>query len=149
MGSELINAFQSHGSKAELPDGALEPQSKENVVSSRDNELFYLFNRYVAGEGSAEQLKAEIDARELAAYRFRAVITSVVGTHDNAAFVEEVLSAPMPLNDFACHKAAHAGFEAACGKFSDYSLKFVRGLTNLCEMGFEAEQIVAAAQSIC
>merc|ERR1711964_730257 len=135
--------FQAHKtSGASLPAAALEPQSKANVVDSRDNGLYYLFNRYMSGvDGAADELKAEIDVRELADYQFRAIVTQVTADDADKVSVDAIMNEKLPLTAFDCHRAAHSAFEEACGKFTDYSLKYVRSLSNLCEVGYEAEEV--------
>ena len=51
--------------------------------------------------------------------------------------------------NFACLRAAVENTEESCGRFTDYSLKWVYVLANLCEEGVDAGLIGAAAQKVC
>jgi len=42
-----------------------------------------------------------------------------------------------------------AEYEAQCGRFSDYSLKFAKVLNNMCHAGVSAADIRAALPSMC
>ena len=51
-----------------------------------------------------------------------------------------------------CHKDVNAAYDKYCGGFSDYALKHVRLVVNLCESvgeGNSYEHIVSAVQSVC
>ena len=52
-------------------------------------------------------------------------------------------------HDAACLRAAVTGVEAHCGRYSDYGLKHVRTLNNLCNAGFSGAQIEEAAEAAC
>lgn len=42
-----------------------------------------------------------------------------------------------------------AAYERACGKFSDYSLKWAYVFANLCQHGVTADAVLAAATKVC
>ncbi|KAG5182842.1 vacuolar processing enzyme [Tribonema minus] len=66
------------------------------------------------------------------------------------AALAAVAAAPLPpLAELACHKRAHRGVTAACGPYSDYSLKHARVVAVLCESGYSADAIIAAADAAC
>lgn len=45
--------------------------------------------------------------------------------------------------NFECLKSVVDGYEARCGKFSDYGLKFVRNFANACELYSSSELILS------
>lgn len=51
--------------------------------------------------------------------------------------------------DTVCLKGAVEGVEAACGRFSDYSLKYVRNLAEMCKSGRSVNEISSAASRVC
>ena len=50
--------------------------------------------------------------------------------------------------DFDCLKASVNAFENKCGRMSDYALKYVKVLANLCEEKFSAERVASEFLSI-
>jgi legumain len=152
MGSENIKDYQ--GLKQEgrglrkpshpLPKGAYEEHSRDSVVDSRDNQLHYLMHQYLKTGCPmvAEELKAEIDAREEADARFESIAAAVAGSEF------EMMAVPS-LSEFECHREAHEAVFAQCGGYTDYSLKYARSIVNLCEAGHSSETIVAAISAAC
>jgi len=95
----------------------------DSSVDSRDIGLvtkFYAYLRADAGE-RAEQAKAlvsEVQHREDSHVIFQKLVAAVTGDTSGA-----LLSASMPVEQHTCHMEATAGVQAACGRFTDYSLK--------------------------
>jgi legumain len=120
------------------------------MFDSRDNELFRLFHAY-ARSGDAEygdKLIAEVKDREQHDARFEAIASKVVGAHN----LEMTMGARADPMYTQCHKDVNAAYDKYCGGFSDYALKHVRLVVNLCESvgeGNSYEHIVSAVQSVC
>ena len=53
----------------------------------------------------------------------------------------------VPDND--CLRTLVEGVEARCGRFTDYGLRWVRGLVNTCVAGYEEAAVLDAAQKAC
>lgn len=58
-------------------------------------------------------------------------------------------SSAHPPTDFVCLKRAVSALEAKCGRLSDYALKYVRLLVNLCEQRVDAQSIADAVLQLC
>ena len=61
----------------------------------------------------------------------------------------KLLTAHMDLTDHNCQSEAIEGVMHACGRFTDYSLKYSKAIVNLCETGHSPEAIAAAARAVC
>jgi len=120
-------------------------------ADSRDIKLKALWKQR---ENTPEEKKEQIDYEISYELAHRALVDSftdsivqnVVGIGYKKDRLKRVRHAP---RDFNCLKGAVAGVEQSCGRFDDYSLKYVYLLANMCEEGYTAEQISAAAKSVC
>eukprot|EP01065_Artemidia_motanka_P023085 TRINITY_DN274_c0_g1_i2.p2 TRINITY_DN274_c0_g1~~TRINITY_DN274_c0_g1_i2.p2 ORF type:complete len:450 (+),score=187.27 TRINITY_DN274_c0_g1_i2:70-1350(+) len=145
-------------SMAQLPAGDFEGVESRNVsvqtgptdigaVDSRDAALSMLFSRYLRAAGAARDaaaanLVAEIDARQAADKLFADIAAKVAPAAD--------LTAPLALVHRQCHKAADAAVAQHCGGYSDYSLKHVRTMINVCEaVGGDSQRVVSAIEAVC
>lgn len=95
---------------------------KGTTWNSRDVKYLWLANM---AEKSGDidivnQLNAEIQHRESEAELFKSVFGEVEG----------LVAQP---HDFECLRTLVEYREASCGKFSDYSLQFVRHFVHVCE----------------
>ena len=93
----------------------------------------------------------EIQDRENHDARWAKIATSVAGPAEGARLAD-----PATYSDpkyTACHKAVNTAYDTHCGGFSDYALKHVRTVVNLCEQhvgaGGSYEHIVAAVKDAC
>jgi len=144
---------QDSNSAMEKMDRASPPTVTSGDVGlfdSRDNELFRLFYAY-ARSGDArygDKLIAEVKDRETHDARFKAIAAKVAGVED----AEAVLGARADPMYTQCHKDVNAAYDKYCGGFSDYALKHVRVVVNLCEAvgdGNAYKHIVSAVQEVC
>eukprot|EP01062_Namystynia_karyoxenos_P060704 TRINITY_DN523_c0_g1_i8.p1 TRINITY_DN523_c0_g1~~TRINITY_DN523_c0_g1_i8.p1 ORF type:complete len:462 (+),score=192.33 TRINITY_DN523_c0_g1_i8:114-1388(+) len=147
---------------AKDPAGDFEGEEKRNVtdseedaglrlrsaVDSRDAALVSRFASYMAATSPAEKtryaglLVEEVRSRERADAAFAAI----------AAKAAPGLAIPeaATMTYRACHKAADAAVQQWCGGYSDYSLKHVRSMINLCEaLGGDAPRVTAAVRDVC
>ena len=124
-------------------------------VSSRDVPVATLKHRIAAAaaandDGLVASLSAELAAMQAKNAHVDAVFArapvKILRSATAAANVVNAESLPV---DFDCLKASVTGYEAACGRFDDYSLKYVRTLVNLCEEGVPASRTVSALASMC
>ncbi|CAN0316363.1 unnamed protein product, partial [Ectocarpus sp. 8 AP-2014] len=123
----------------------------KNGVNSRDIKLHAL--RYqrsqLAGTGRTReadnldrQIAEEMAMRFNSAKVFREISTRTSG------------GAPVPpltgvFTEHSCLKAASTAVIASCGPWNDFSLTYVRSLATLCQAGYPALQIQAAAEAVC
>jgi legumain len=97
--------------------------SKRNVINSRDIKLHYLIERHAnqMSENSMNELNEEIMMRKL---------------FDNIFSEIQTLHADVPLatdTDFVCYKDLINFFEAQCGRFTEYGLKYMRSFYDICQ----------------
>ena len=117
------------------------PRSAAGSVDSRDATLHYLTSAYLLRGGSADAVAAEVRARDQADATNAAIVAALAGG--------EGVADTGRAHDAACLRAAVTGVEAHCGRYSDYGLKHVRTLNNLCNAGFSGAQIEEAAEAAC
>jgi len=133
-----------------VEEDAQEQSMREaSAVPSRDIPLvtkFYKYMRAPAGQRQqlAQALISEIEHRESTDEVFNKIAAAVTGDSSGA-----LLTADMPLTAHNCQEEATNGVMAACGSFTDYSLKYTRVIVNLCESGHSAATIVATARATC
>jgi len=107
-------------------------QKAHNHVDSRDNKLHFLTEKAMR-EGTKEaheELKAEVEHRMFADDLFTQLFP---GYHTAEDF---------EVTDHDCLRFTVGAVEDLCGKFSDYSLKYVRSLAYACE-NLSADEIAA------
>ena len=160
MASDKIHEYQGEASLMASRVLPLSPAPAESdpeherlklasAVESRDIPLVTKFYAYLRAsplqrEAQAQELQAEIGHREDSDARFAKIVAAVSGDTSG-----ELLRAHLPLTDHACQMEAIEAVMAACGRFSDYSLKYTRAIVNLCESGHSAKAIASAARAVC
>jgi hypothetical protein len=113
-----------------------------STVNSRDAKLNYLYAKVML-TGSHE---AHLDMQEELTKRMKV-------DHVFEAFSGKQLSAdetfPLPRN-FGCLRATMNTYEAHCGRFDDYSLKYVKYLVKSCESeSHPVDMILHRIQTVC
>eukprot|EP01015_Nassula_variabilis_P004155 TRINITY_DN1287_c0_g1_i2.p1 TRINITY_DN1287_c0_g1~~TRINITY_DN1287_c0_g1_i2.p1 ORF type:complete len:453 (-),score=124.91 TRINITY_DN1287_c0_g1_i2:127-1485(-) len=115
-------------------------------IDSRDVKLHYLNNRHQIYNNleSSQALRAEINERLGADHKF-----AQLSKYFNFP-AEDLLTQTSP-EDFNCLKESVTVYEQTCGKFSDYSLKYVQFLVNVCEKrrDLPKEEILAGIATVC
>jgi hypothetical protein len=151
---------------APTPTDAAVPKE---LVDSRDIELLLTFYEYLRSEEgdehrstAATELIAQVEAREHADRLFDAIFTRVrtVATKRDALLTalsphttEQSQFSSQPVELTQCEKNVIALAERKClhftgGKFSSYSLKFTKGLIDLCAE-YPTSAIDAAFTYVC
>ncbi|KJE91534.1 asparaginyl endopeptidase [Capsaspora owczarzaki ATCC 30864] len=127
------------------------PASKKDSVSSRDVDLETHRRRLAAASTDDERRQAEMDLtaqqarREFITSTIHAVTARVAGVQAKDALV----ASRFAVNDFDCYKASVAAYERVCGRFGSFGMQYMYILANLCESGYTADQVSAAAQYVC
>ena len=109
--------------------------NQSQLVDSRDVNLHYLYSKVAreGGEQAHSELIAEIESRMF----HDNIYNTVFAHHAN----QELVAQP---EDFECLRFTMDSVEESCGKFTDYSLKYVHRLVHICEtedaFGVEAAQ---------
>jgi legumain len=101
---------------------------KAHMIDSRDIKLHYLIDRHAINmsENSMNELTEEIMMRKL----FDNIFADIKTLH---ADVEVAVD-----TDFVCYKDLIEFFESACGKFTEYGLKYMRSFYDICQNKKEA-----------
>ena len=121
--------MSNYVSEAQTAIKAIKAPKKNSVVNSRDAKLHYLFNRVqkAGGEQAHQDLKDEIDHRMFVDKLFAEAFPKHFGP--DADLVELTVQP----KDYECLRFLMENTENNCGKFSDYSLKYVKHLVHVCE----------------
>ena len=111
---------------------AKEPSEGPDLVDSRDAKLQYLYNNVMRNgdEAANDELIDELNKRKHIDAVFRTVFPDDIGS----------LGLIVEPEDFGCLRLMYDQFEANCGQFEDYSLKYVKYLVNACETTTYQEQ---------
>eukprot|EP01060_Flectonema_neradi_P014297 TRINITY_DN20_c0_g1_i2.p1 TRINITY_DN20_c0_g1~~TRINITY_DN20_c0_g1_i2.p1 ORF type:complete len:413 (+),score=125.83 TRINITY_DN20_c0_g1_i2:129-1367(+) len=138
MTSDMTSQFEGTGKTGNKTE-AVKPESH---ADSRDISLVTLYNRYLNGGGSAAAaaLIKEIEQREAADQRFAAIQKEVIGNDRREAARAHR----------ECYRPAHEAVVAACGPYTDYSLKHSKTIAYLCDVtGGDFAAIQLGAQKVC
>lgn len=114
---------------------------KTSNVNSRDAKLHYLFHKVSngGGEKAHKDLKDELDHRMFVDKLFEVTFPKHYGEEKG----DEVELTVQPTN-FDCLRYLMDSVENNCGRFSDYSLKYVKHLVHVCENQDETGVVQAA-----
>jgi len=141
--SHFLKALHTKTTPSFTPCGA--------TADSRDVKLDVLKRRLADTTDESEKLKLihliklENMERSIADHRMHALANEISGPR----YVHSLMEQRKVPVDFDCLKESVAAYNEACGRFTDYSLKYVYVLVNMCESGYTAKQIATAAQSVC
>eukprot|EP00743_Colponemidia_sp_Colp-15_P001778 GILK01001941.1.p1 GENE.GILK01001941.1~~GILK01001941.1.p1 ORF type:complete len:428 (-),score=77.81 GILK01001941.1:221-1504(-) len=145
LGSRAVAEFQGTLDKARIFRSASKA-SQSTLVNSRDAKLQYFYHLYTNLQMTQAHsaLSVELAHRKFADDSFSTLANLVYPSKGVAVMADKVRP-----RDFACLKSAVSMVEYICGKFSDYSLKYVRLLSHMCEHGVAVSQIISGAKQAC
>jgi legumain len=94
----------------------------KSLVNSRDIKLHYLINRHAneMSENTMNELNEEIMTRKL----FDDIFTGIQTLHADVPLANDT--------DFDCYKDIISFFEAQCGRFTEYGMKYMRSFYDIC-----------------
>jgi len=97
-------------------------------IDSRDIRLKYLINKYTSATSQEKKLRFSSEVQDELRHRdaMDAVFTNTVNALLTSAQALEVAKAPVHPQAFHCLKEVNKVVDAVCGRYSDYSLKYVR-----------------------
>lgn len=154
---QFVAAFMGSGAwKKTSPVKKSSPEElKASSVPIRDVPLITLKNRVTAAKDLKEKQKwtQEIlslkENRNFAKETMKKIATAVVG--DEKLAEEMMVEKQAKITNWGCYKAAVEAFHSECFNLgqSNFALKFVPTLLNLCEAGYKSQDIVSAAKSLC
>ncbi|KAI3682208.1 hypothetical protein L2E82_50071 [Cichorium intybus] len=131
--------------------------SPSKAVNQRDADLLHFWHKYrKAPEGSARKMESGKQFAEAMAHRMH--IDSSIKLVGKVLFglqkSDEVLNALRPagqplVDDWDCLKTFVRSFETHCGSLSQYGMKHMRSIGNLCNAGITTQQMLEASSQAC
>ncbi|KAL1204392.1 Vacuolar-processing enzyme alpha-isozyme [Cardamine amara subsp. amara] len=127
------------------------------VTNQRDADLVHFWEKYrKAPEGSARKVEAQKQVLEAMSHRLH-VDNSVqligkllFGISEAPAVLNKVRPSGEPLvDDWDCLKTMVRAFEKHCGSLSQYGIKHMRSIANICNAGIKMKQMEEAAMQAC
>jgi len=99
----------------------------ESAVDSRDINLHYLYSQVMSNPSTeaTDALTAALNRRMVVDKRFNEMFPNHM-----EAFKNSEISAP---TDYGCYRTLIDTYEASCGKFDDYSMKYMKIFAAECE----------------
>jgi hypothetical protein len=128
------------------------PCGSGDFADSRDIKIRWLLKQQARQSSATElealkqQIEEELNHRATADLFADAILMKLT---KSAREKERLKRAHHVPQDFECLKSAVSVVESFCGDFDDYSLKYVYQLANLCEEGYDVDEIAGAALEVC
>ncbi|CAL9765321.1 unnamed protein product [Musa acuminata subsp. burmannicoides] len=127
------------------------------AVNQRDADLVYFWHKYRrAPEGSSHKLNAQKDLLEVMSHRLHIdnsielIGKLLFGSGKASELLKSVRTAGQPLvDDWSCLKSMVRTFESHCGSLSQYGMKHMRSLANICNAGVSKETMAEVAAQAC
>ncbi|XP_057478445.1 vacuolar-processing enzyme-like [Actinidia eriantha] len=138
-----------------VDDNFLLPTSK--VVNQRDADLVHFWDKFrKAPEGSPRKLEAQKQFIEAMSHRMhidnsvKMVGKLLFGIDKGPEVLNAVRPAGQPLvDDWDCLKTLVRTLETHCGSLSQYGMKHMRSIANICNFGITKEQMAVASSQAC
>ncbi|XP_050363521.1 vacuolar-processing enzyme-like [Argentina anserina] len=138
-----------------MPQNFLRPSSK--AVNQRDADLVHFWHKYrKAPEGSPRKAQAQKEFLEAMSHRMhidesmKLIGKLLFGIKKGPEVLSAVRPAGQPLvDDWDCLKTMVRNFETYCGSLSQYGMKHMRSLANICNAGMTKEQMTEASAQAC
>lgn len=139
-----------------INDNALLPSSS-HAVNQRDADLVHFWDKFrKAPEGSARKHEAQKQLSEAMSHRvhvdnsIKLVGKLLFGMDKASEMLQTVRPAGQPLvDDWHCLKSLVRIFEKHCGSLSQYGMKHMRSVANICNSGITKEQMAEASAQAC
>lgn len=127
------------------------------AVNQRDADLVHFWDKYrKAPEGSTRKIEAQKQFVEAMSHRMhidhsmQLIGKLLFGIEKGAEVMNTIRPAGQPLvDDWDCLKTMVRTFEMHCGSLSQYGMKHMRSLANICNAGIQKEQMAAASAQSC
>ncbi|OAY75397.1 vacuolar-processing enzyme-like isoform X1 [Ananas comosus] len=138
-----------------IDDNSLRSLSRS--VNQRDSDLVYFWHKFQRSpEGSSKKRDAQKQLLEVIAHRSHvdnsiALIGNLLfGSEEGSKVLSAVRPSGQPLvDDWACLKSTVRTFESHCGSLSQYGMKHMRSLANICNAGVKKETMAEVAAQAC
>ncbi|XP_031482518.1 vacuolar-processing enzyme [Nymphaea colorata] len=150
MGSNPANENSSFVNGNNLP-------VYSTAVNQRDADLLYFWNKYRRmPEGSLEKVNAQKQLFDVMAHRMHIdnsmelIGKLLFGSKKGAEVLNTVRPAGQPLvDDWDCLKTMVRAFEKHCGSLSQYGMKHMRSIANICNAGLRKETMEDVSAQAC
>ncbi|GAB4854364.1 hypothetical protein Ancab_022950 [Ancistrocladus abbreviatus] len=128
-----------------------------HAVNQRDADLLHFWDKFrKAPEGSSRKREAQKQFLEALSHRehidnsVKLIGKLLFGIEKATKVLHAVRPASQPLvDDWNCLKKLVRTFETHCGSLSQYGMKHMRSIANICNAGVTNEQMVEAAAQAC
>ncbi|GLT25538.1 hypothetical protein SLA2020_006600 [Shorea laevis] len=138
-----------------VDENSLRPPSK--AVNQRDADLVHFWDKYrKAPEGSIRKVEAQKQFVEAMSHRMhidrsmKLIGKLLFGIESGPEVLKTVRPTGQPLvDDWDCLKKMVRTFETHCGSLSQYGMKHMRSLANICNAGIQVEQMNEASAQAC
>ena len=155
MGFDSANA----NAMSALEYGLLPYLGKEEgkAVNQRDADLLYFWQKYrKSKEDSSERLDAQKQMVDFMTHRMhldksvKLIGTLLFGLERGPAILKAVRPLGEPLVDnWDCLKTMVRTYEAHCGSLSQYGMKYMRALANICNEGVSVDAMATVSAEAC
>ncbi|KAL0447413.1 UNVERIFIED_CONTAM: Vacuolar-processing enzyme [Sesamum latifolium] len=131
--------------------------SSSRAVNQRDADLVHFWDKFrKAPEGSARKVEAQKQLAEAMAHRthidnsIQLIGKLLFGIEKGPQVLSTVRPAGEPLvDDWNCLKLLVRTFETHCGSLSQYGMKHMRSIANICNAGVNKEQMAEVSAQAC
>uniref|UniRef100_A0A5B7AFE5 Putative Gamma vacuolar processing enzyme n=1 Tax=Davidia involucrata TaxID=16924 RepID=A0A5B7AFE5_DAVIN len=138
-----------------VDENSLWPSSK--AVNQRDADLLHFWDKFrKAPEGSPRKIEAQKQFVEAMSHRMhidnsiKMIGKLLFGIEKGPEVLKTVRSSGQPLvDDWDCLKTLVRTFETHCGSLSQYGMKHMRSIANICNAGIRKEQMAEASAQAC
>ncbi|KAM7256399.1 hypothetical protein ACFE04_012140 [Oxalis oulophora] len=138
-----------------VDENSLRPPTK--AVNQRDADLVHFWDKYrKAPEGSLRKVEAQKQVIEAMSHRahidhsIKLVGRLLFGIENGNNMLNSVRPAGLPLvDDWKCLKTLVRTFESHCGSLSQYGMKHMRSIANICNAGISKDQMEEASSQAC
>ncbi|KAJ6822995.1 vacuolar-processing enzyme-like [Iris pallida] len=127
------------------------------AVNQRDADLVYYWHKFKqSSQGSQQKLDAQRQLLDVMSHRLHVdnsielVAKLLFGSKKGMEVLKGSRPAGQPLvDDWDCLKSMVRSFEAQCGSLSQYGMKHMRSLANICNAGIRKETMAEVAAQAC
>ncbi|KAL3633519.1 hypothetical protein CASFOL_022281 [Castilleja foliolosa] len=131
--------------------------SSSKAVNQRDADLLHFWDKFrKAPEGSARKYEAQMQLAEAMAHRthidnsIKLIGKLLFGIKKGPQVLKAVRPAGQPfVDDWDCLKSLVRTFETHCGSLSQYGIKHMRSIANICNAGVNVEQMDEVSAQAC
>ncbi|KAJ8750562.1 hypothetical protein K2173_015723 [Erythroxylum novogranatense] len=131
----------------------ISPRECSKAVNQRDADLLHFWDKYrKAPEGSTRKVVAQKELLDAMSHRIhiddsvRFIGKLLFGMEKASQVLNVVRPAGQPLvDDWDCLKTMVRTFETYCGSLSQYGMKHMRSLANICNAGIDRGQMTEAS----